>query len=457
MTETPMNNEFEDRIGIRESAVPIERAASVTVLSSSYDDGIADGALEVDQDAYKRFIDAIEQIRIVEQQLAIVRNNAQSKKEEIEETKEELVRLKRNISEENEQILRHEEKNQYFTNDILEVEHEKLDAKGNSKLVLTNISFVPALLYFIAAVIFIGSDFSFTNSVVSMVFNLEELEGIFIAAGLASLTFLVKPATDRLIEKPYLLGQKTKRAHLFYLVIGFLGLTVLGVLGYIRQQGVLAALDSENIGEQIIENVVNSGWGVFFFVLSSMMFAVAGAVCLSLSFPTFKQMRLRWHAQYIYRKLQKKYDTLLEQVDKEKTQQQIHKVNRAEYEARLELLKSIPVLESELRKELAQEDALIIEYRYHTATAEKQWYEIGYNRGKRMGIKGEITLTAYQIIRMIIGRMNSTSNTVYIRKPNGGSSGSPRRYQPKRNDGGYLHQQLRNMIDYNFTKNQQGF
>jgi hypothetical protein len=458
MTDTPIGGEFQERTVIRESAVPAENATSVTILPSSYEEGIANGALDIDREPYQLLIDAVEQIRIVAEQLAIVRRNIQNKKEEIEDTKEELVRLKRSIVEETQKTSFQEERIQHLTKEIFDVEHEKLDAKSDSTLLLTNVSFVPALLYFIAAVIFIGSDFAFTNNVVSTVFNLEELEGIFIAAGLAALTFLVKPATDRLVEQPYIQGQSVKRAHIFYLVVGLLGLLVLGILGFIRQQGVLAALDSDGIGEQIIEAVVTSGWGVFFFVLSSVMFAVAGAVCLSLSFPTFKQMRLRFLARRLYNALQQKYETLLERLSAEKSRQQVHIVNKAEAEAKLELLKSIPVLESELRKEQAKEDALIIERRYHTATAEKQWYNLGHDRGRRMGIRGEITLTVYQIIRMILGRMNYSSSNpkVFVSGGNGGgSSRSPRRSPVRRNDGGYLHEQLRSMIDYNFTKNQQ--
>ncbi|WP_022835006.1 hypothetical protein [Salisaeta longa] len=161
-----------------------------------------------------------------------------------------------------------------------------------------------ALLYSIAGLVFIAGDVIMSREVVSRALRLQgEVEPWIFAVGLAMLAVLMKPAYDRLVEKPYWEGRTTVFRRV--IVGGALAAAVtLGVLGGFRafafetnqtirrlqseqqsvvQQGNVEAATA--IGQQVSqlqESIAGSWWGFLSFVLSGVLFAAAGAVCLGI-------------------------------------------------------------------------------------------------------------------------------------------------------------------------------
>lgn len=180
-----------------------------------------------------------------------------------------------------------------------------------------------AVLYTLAALVFILGDIGIAQSTVADGLELTGWHGVVFAVGLGLLSVLLKPVYDRLVEDPYHEG----RPGLFVRVITTVSLLTLGallVLGYFRSESYVAGknaeraeLQTEEIADQIeaieedttlppavaerqiaalesqqaqattlqaeaTESLTKSTWGRLSFILSGLLFAVAGAVCLGI-------------------------------------------------------------------------------------------------------------------------------------------------------------------------------
>ncbi len=194
--------------------------------------------------------------------------------------------------------------------------------------------FLAGLLYFLAAGAFVAGDLIISHEIVAYALNIRNnFEAWAFAVGLASLSILLKPAYERLVEMPYLhnFNEKTKKIYGYFqtllLVISVVTLTVLGWFRYeayktdklkesINRQIKTMQLDATplNATGQQVENpvltqkieqklkeydqlnleLVNSPWALFSFVLSGVLFAIAGAICLGIAFPILQSYWVRW-------------------------------------------------------------------------------------------------------------------------------------------------------------------
>jgi hypothetical protein len=169
-------------------------------------------------------------------------------------------------------------------------------------------SLLYAILYSIAGLLFVAGDIIMSREVVSRALRLQgDLEPWIFAIGLAMLAVLMKPAYDRLVEKPYWNGDI--RWFRVTILIGVVAAALtLGVLGAFRadafetnqkiarlQQelstGVtgnsMSGAEATQLQEQIAQlqqSIAGSWLGFTSFVLSGVLFAAAGAVCLGIGF-----------------------------------------------------------------------------------------------------------------------------------------------------------------------------
>lgn len=163
-------------------------------------------------------------------------------------------------------------------------------------------SYTHAAMFLVAGLVFILGDVVMTRKIVAdalqltghKFFGLLDESWVF-ALGLAMISIVLKPAYDRLVEKPYWQG-KEKPFLAVILMLAACSLVTLYVLGdfrsdaYASQQrlGMLEA--KEGISEterlqgvdRIQEQMLDNPLAAVSFVLSGILFATAGAVTLSI-------------------------------------------------------------------------------------------------------------------------------------------------------------------------------
>ncbi|MCU0440418.1 MAG: hypothetical protein MUC49_21205 [Raineya sp.] len=193
----------------------------------------------------------------------------------------------------------------------LQTLRSKIESVYNEQKTLKNkSSFLQGVIFLVAGIIFLLGDLVVSHEIVAYALNIKNnLESWSFALGLAMVSILLKPAYDRLIEHPYLFSS-SKRTKLIYAIFKiFLVFFVIGtitVLGYFRYEAYKAEqlkvslqVEFEQLEGKEVENandlllkynelsrsLVESKSSMFAFVLSGIMFAIAGAVCLGIGFP----------------------------------------------------------------------------------------------------------------------------------------------------------------------------
>jgi uncharacterized membrane protein len=174
----------------------------------------------------------------------------------------------------------------------LDVAREALAGRG---------SVLYAALYTVAGALFVAGDVIMSREVVANALKLRgAVEPWVFALGLAMLAVLVKPAYDRLVEEPYWHGRRRPFV-VTILASALAALATLWVLGAFRSTAFIAnaqiqrraaelartsdpaalAQIQEQIGA-IQAELMASPLGFWAFVLSGVLFAVAGAICLGI-------------------------------------------------------------------------------------------------------------------------------------------------------------------------------
>lgn len=262
------------------------------------------------------------------------------------------------------------------------------------KAVAHKYSLFAGIIYFLAGISFVAGDLIISHEIVAYALNIRnDSEAWAFAIGLAMLSILLKPAYERLIETPYseAVSQQSKKVYVW-----FKGITVvfavatLFILGWFRYEAYKTDKMKENVNKSIKQlqnqafdplnptaplpanitrqideklktydllnaNLVNSPWALTSFVLTGILFALAGAICLGISFPVLQCYWMRWlQIDPRLKKLKKEKNQLradLQDVEKDLAEQIIHKNI---YENDLALLPTFESLEFQ-RKGLMEE------------------------------------------------------------------------------------------------------
>lgn len=251
-----------------------------------------------------------------------------------ESTKTEKLAI---LNQKQEILVEHEEQN-YLTAQLnSEIADKKNRIEEIKELKKQNFSPYPMLagiIYLAAGITFIFGDLIISHEIVAYALNIRNnFEAWAFAFGLAGVSILLKPAYERLIEQPYLtqLTKASKRAHGFFqITLVVISIGTLSILGWFRYEAYKTDKLKEAInreikslqleatplisGGQTAENpiltqkieqklreydvlnqkLVNSPWALWSFVLSGVLFAIAGAICLGIAFPVLQVYWKRW-------------------------------------------------------------------------------------------------------------------------------------------------------------------
>lgn len=238
-------------------------------------------------------------------------------------------------------------------------------------------SLLYASLYSMAGLVFIGGDIVMSKEVVSTALKLRgTLEPWVFAIGIAFLAILLKPAYDRIVEDRYWQG----RPGLFVSLISMVSvasIVTLGCLGAFRseshlQQSQVRALTSDIAQASPSEidalyaqlrtlqmEVASSSYAFWSFIAVSVLFALAGAICLGIG---FRHGRDWYHQVFRHRRLLARHDDLVNAAldDLQQTVSRLEEALR-EHHRIFQLLAhypSVPTLRSEIRRlQLRRSDA----------------------------------------------------------------------------------------------------
>ncbi|WP_138485216.1 hypothetical protein [Dyadobacter bucti] len=194
-------------------------------------------------------------------------------------------------------------------------------------------SLIAGLIFLAAGISFVAGDLIISHEIVAYALNIRNPnEAWAFAIGLAMLSILLKPAYDRLVEEPYHneAAPKGKSRYAgFKLTLSIFAIVTLIILGWFRYEAYRtdklkeainksvknlqlnavdpltgAPVNSPELTNKIEEalrnsdqlnlDLVNSPWALLSFVLSGVLFAVAGAVSLGMALPVLQGFWYRW-------------------------------------------------------------------------------------------------------------------------------------------------------------------
>ncbi len=199
---------------------------------------------------------------------------------------------------------------------------------------VTDYSLVAGLLFLVAGLSFLAGDLIISHEIVAYALNIRnEVEAWAFAGGLAMVSVLLKPAYDRLIEQPYQANRQTHRSRYerFKVALVLFAVLTMSVLGWFRYEAyrtdqrkaainktirqlqqtapiaddsgidtaltpaVLSQIEAQLQQSAVLSQaLVSSPWALASFVLSGLLFALAGAVCLGLGLPVLTTFWFRW-------------------------------------------------------------------------------------------------------------------------------------------------------------------
>jgi hypothetical protein len=301
--------------------------------SGDYQHGYTSGIEGLDRETYENYLSSnvnhnwvTDQLTQKNELLHTLRNR---KQETIQKQKVSYDKLQQETMGLNGNVRKMQELEKSVTS--IDTETESLKEKRSSKA--PSYSLIAGLIFLAAGISFIAGDLIISHEIVAYALNIRNSnEAWAFAIGLAMLSVLLKPAYDRLIEEPYHKEDTHKaksRYARFKLVLSLFAIATLIVLGWFRYEAYrtdklkeainksvknlqLNAVDPmtgapinspelTNKIEQALRNsdqlnldLVNSPWALLSFVLSGVLFAIAGAVSLGMALPVLQGFWYRW-------------------------------------------------------------------------------------------------------------------------------------------------------------------
>ncbi|GAB3512882.1 hypothetical protein GCM10027341_54250 [Spirosoma knui] len=281
-------------------------------------------------------------------------------------------------------------------------------------------SLLAGLLFLIAGISFLAGDLIISHEIVAYALNIRNTnEAWAFAVGLAMVSILLKPAYDRLIEKPYQENPEQNRTKYerFKIALALFSVLTLAVLGWFRYEAyrtdqLKAAINKSvrqlqlntdptaatqtlspsvvnKIEKQLSESselnlaLVNSPWALLSFVLSGILFALAGAVCLGIALPVLSAYWFRWlQADIKLWKLRRR----LKRVDKElaplEAQLAEQRIRQNVLQHNLDLLPALDELREQRRTLQAELNELLAELKLAQTDSRISNFNDGYGQGE---------------------------------------------------------------------------
>jgi cell division protein FtsB len=297
-----------------------------------------------------------------------------------------------------------------------EILREKRTAKAPSY------SLIAGLIFLAAGISFIAGDLIISHEIVAYALNIRNPnEAWAFAIGLAMLSILLKPAYDRLVEEPYHKDETPKarsRYAGFKLLLSIFAIVTLIVLGWFRYEAYRtdklkeainksvknlqlnavdpltgAPVNSPDLTNKIEEalrnsdqlnlDLVNSPWALLSFVLSGVLFAIAGAVSLGMALPVLQGFWYRWlQIDPKLWRLRRRRKRILKQMEPLQQAVTQHLAQKSILENDLSVLPKLEELREEEAKIKAEIDQLENERREALTTSRIKQFGDGYAHGQ---------------------------------------------------------------------------
>lgn len=317
-------------------------------------------------------------------------------------------------------------------------------------------SLFAGLLFLVAGISFLAGDLIISHEIVAYALNIRNTnEAWAFAVGLAMVSILLKPAYDRLIEKPYQEDpvKNGRKYGQFKIALAVFAVITLAVLGWFRYEAyrtdqlkaainksvrqlqlntdpsattqVLSPATINKIEKQLSESselnlaLVNSPWALLSFVLSGILFALAGAVCLGIALPVISAFWFRWLQADIklwklrrrLKRLDKEMAPLEAELAEQRTQQNVLQHN-------LDLLPDLAELKEQRQAVTAELNELLAELKLAQTDSRISNFNDGYGQGEatRTVLSDE---EQRQLRKEMLALQNGNRNRTNEARPNG--------------------------------------
>jgi hypothetical protein len=298
----PLNGQEHQSRLTQEHTSRIYSSYQVTIFGqpdtgASYLHGHIDGAFKGNQKAFEDYIEHDLRVKGLGQQVTQLRESLQHTEKQLADkhsVEEEIAKTQVTITWLEKQIPEVEAKLDTTRKTYEEKLKEDKDTREHGAL-------LHASLYLLAGILFFLGDLIVSVHVVAQALRLGGDEGgglverWLFAAGIAALTFVIKPAYERFCEKPYWEG-KDKWFRWVILLAAGLTLVTLGFLGYLRSDYVSEERqDTQTMPSDLTFNEAtptqvslasgtDASWKqIVAFMSTSVLFALAGAICFGIS------------------------------------------------------------------------------------------------------------------------------------------------------------------------------
>lgn len=391
-------------------------------MNEDFKKGLENGLDNLDKTHYEDFVSSEVNLEWLENRKAQVDENLVELRQKIEDTTQQKLEILEAIQAVRpEHDSRQKEINQ-LEEQVLAQRDKIADNREEKKKNPLHYPLLAGLIYFAAGIVFLLGDLIISHEIVAYALNIRnEQEAWAFACGLAGVTLLLKPAYERLIEEPYLKNptEKSKKLHGYFQgALVAISIVTLSVLGYFRYEAYkvdklkasinteikslqLAATPliqgTETVSDPVLtqkieakmkevdtlnKELVTSPWALLSFVLSGVLFAIAGAICFGIAFPILSSYWKRWfwHNPAInraHRRIKKINKQVLE-IEKPRLE------NAAKLDFYQEKLGTLPEL-SELRAEKTKKEeeahTLSEKIRLAKEASRVSIYNSGYDNG----------------------------------------------------------------------------
>ncbi|WP_077923465.1 hypothetical protein [Spirosoma sp. 209] len=330
-------------------------------------------------------------------------------------------------------------------------------------------SLLAGLLFLVAGISFLAGDLIISHEIVAYALNIRNPnEAWAFAIGLAMVSILLKPAYDRLIEKPYQENpeQNQRKYERFKIALALFAVLTLAVLGWFRYEAyrtdqlksainksirqlqlssdptaatqTLDAATLAKIEKQLSESselnlaLVNSPWALLSFVLSGILFALAGAVCLGIALPVLSAFWFRWLQADIklgklrrrLKRVEKELSPLEAQLAEQNSRQNVLQHN-------LDLLADLNELRDQRRALTTELSELLSELKLAQTDSRISNFNDGYGQGEAIRtVLNDDEQRQLRKDRLVVhNRVNGSHPAEHANGTNGKAS-LPKSYQP---------------------------
>lgn len=452
-----------------------------TEIIDLYDYGFTNGLLKIDPDFFNLWIEAFDQEKLYDQKLLNLKKQKEGLRARIIQTAQQRELLEKAVVS-NDRLGIETKRKIDQLDERMAVQQEKEETLEQAIEDSTpHYKAASVVLFLFGGLVFILADILFSQNVLTNVLDMPGWEAWILAIAVGAMTFAIKPAVDRVFEQPFIKGESKRRNHAFLIVVSLLILTALGVLGAFRNQAqffikeraylqdkISTIEDARAYGEIDIDDARLEGyndeileldrklyldWRVQTgFILISILFALAGAICFSIGLPAGSKLIVRQKHRRRLREMLNVLELMKQEFDSLYDKLAEQEIAAADSRQQLEYLPDPEDLRAE-EKVLAEKESLLQEERTAYRTQRhKIRYKLGYLRGEKYSLSDKLVVHPYTLGTMFDNGNNHRRGKTVTKKRNGRKK--PQRDSSSSRSVNYMHEQLREMIDYNFNKQQ---